>query len=255
MRRSIQGSMALVLVTVVIFGALGAGLTAQEMVEVSHPSHVHQGTCADLDPSPDYPLANVGPVSPDAESGSVEVGVTSLDVSLDDLVAEPFAVNLHESAENVENYIACGDITGAVVDGTLVIGLNEVNDSGYSGVAVLSATNSGGTDVTIYLGFGLSRDVAEATPVASSADPAGVAISILEYAFDAPTVEIPVGTTVTWTNDGGVIHTTTSTDGLWDSEILSSDDEFTYTFNEAGSFEYICSLHPSMVGEIVVTEA
>jgi len=247
--------MALVLVTVVIFGALGAGLTAQEMVEVSHPSHVHQGTCADLDPSPEYPLANVEPVSPDAEPGSVEVGVTSLDVSLDDLVAEPFAINLHESVENVENYIACGDITGAVVDGTLVIGLNEQNDSGYSGVAVLSAANSGGTDVTIYLGFGLSRDVAAATPVASSADPAGVAISILEYAFDAPTVEIPVGTTVTWTNDGGVIHTTTSTDGLWDSEILSSDDEFTYTFNEAGSFEYICSLHPSMVGEIVVTEA
>ncbi len=254
MRRSIQGSMALVLVTFVLLEVFGPGVTAQEMVEVSHPSHVHQGTCADLDPSPEYPLANVEPVSPDAEPGSVEVGVTSLDVSLNDLVAEPFAINLHESAENVENYIACGDITGAVVDGTLVIGLNEQNDSGYSGVAVLSAANSGGTDVTIYLGFGLSRDVAAATPVASSADPAGVAISILEYAFDAPTVEIPVGTTVTWTNDGGVIHTTTSTDGLWDSEILSSDDEFTYTFDEAGSFEYVCSLHPSMVGEIVVTE-
>lgn len=254
MRRSIQGSMALGLVTVVIFGALGAGLTAQELVEASHPSHVHQGTCADLDPNPEYPLANVAPVSPDAEPGAVEAGVTSLDISLDELLAKPFAINLHESAENVENYIACGDIAGTVVEGVLAIGLNEQNGSGYSGVAVLSTSNSGGTDVTTYLGFGLSRDVAAATPVASSADPAGVAISILEYAFDAPTVEIPIGTTVTWTNDGGVIHTTTSTDGLWDSGILSSGDEFTYTFDEAGSFDYVCSLHPTMVGEIVVTE-
>ena len=58
---------------------------------------------------------------------------------------------------------------------------------------------------------------------------------------------------MTWTNDGGVIHTTTSTDGLWDSGILDPGGTFSFTFDEAGTFEYLCSLHPSMVGTIVVT--
>jgi hypothetical protein len=66
-----------------------------------HPAHIHNGTCDDLDPNPKYPLANV-----DA-SGHSE---TKVEVSLDDLLAEPYAVNLHESATNLGVYIACGEI-------------------------------------------------------------------------------------------------------------------------------------------------
>ena len=58
-----------------------------------------------------------------------------------------------------------------------------------------------------------------------------------------------------WTNDGLVIHTTTSTDGVWDSAILNPGDTFSFTFDEAGTYEYLCSLHPTMVGTIVVTES
>ena len=266
MGRSVTRSLLTMIATVALFGTAGTGVMAQDLVGAPHPAHVHQGTCAELDPEPEYPLSEVEPVSPDAEPGAVEVGVTSIDVSLDDLLAEPFAINLHESTENVENYIACGDVVGTVVDGTLVIGLYEQNDSGYSGVAALSTTGNGGTDVVVFLGFGLSNAAAEATPAASSttaseATPAAVttaseetAVAILDYSFDGETVEIPVGTTVTWTNDGGVIHTTTSTDGLWDSGIMSSGEVFSHTFDEAGSFEYICTLHPVMTGTIVVTE-
>ncbi|MEJ7901725.1 MAG: cupredoxin family copper-binding protein [Thermomicrobiales bacterium] len=244
-----------------LFAAAGTGATAQGPVDAPHPAHIHQGTCADLDPDVAYPLEDIAPVAPDAEPGSVEVGVTSVAVALDDLLAEPYAINVHESAENATNYIACGDIVGEVVDGTLVIGLGEQNGSGYSGVVALSTTNGEAVDVVAFLGFGLSGTASETgaspvagTPVTENPAPEGTAVSILEYAFDAPTVEIPVGTTVTWTNDGGVIHTTTATDGLWDSGILSAGDEFSYTFNEAGNFAYVCTLHPTMVGTIVVTE-
>ncbi len=254
MKRSALRSMATLVVTIALLVAFGAGISAQDMVSVPHPSHIHQGSCNDLNPEPEYPLADVGPVSPAAEPGAVEAGITPVDVSLDDLQAGPFAINVHESTENIESYIACGDIVGEVVDGTLVIGLEAQNGSGYSGVAVLSSASSRGTEVTVYLGYGLSSDAPATTPVAANAVPAENTVSILDYSFDGATLDVPVGTTVTWTNDGGVIHTTTSTEGLWDSGIMSSGDTFSYTFDEAGSYAYICSLHPAMVGTIVVTE-
>src|ERR687893_742794 len=65
-------------------------------------------------------------------------------------VAAPHAVNVHESAEAIQNYIACGDIGGRVIDGDLVIGLRELNASGHHGVAVLEG-NDAGTGVTLYL--------------------------------------------------------------------------------------------------------
>jgi hypothetical protein len=70
-----------------------------------HPAHIHEGTCDDLDPNPLYPLTNV-----DADG----LSTTDVEVSLDDLLAEPFAINLHLSANNVATYIACGNIEAAV---------------------------------------------------------------------------------------------------------------------------------------------
>jgi plastocyanin len=234
-------------------GMLAGGLTAQEAIASPHPSHVHAGSCAELDPNPAYPLADVAPVSADAESGAIEVGTTTIEAMLDELLAGPHAINVHASNEDIATYIACGDIAGPVVDGRLAIGLYEQNGSGYSGVAVLAAAD-GGTEVTVYLGFGLSGAGME-MPVASPEAADVVEVSIVDFGFDGETVEVPVGTTVRWTNDGLVIHTTTSTDGLWDSAIMDPGDTFSFTFDEAGTYEYLCSLHPNMVGTIVVTDA
>jgi hypothetical protein len=64
------------------------------------PAHIHPGTCADLDPVPKYPLENV-------VDGSSQ---TSVDVSLEDLALEVYAINVHKSAEEADVYVACGDI-------------------------------------------------------------------------------------------------------------------------------------------------
>src|SRR5215213_4419908 len=60
-----------------------------------HPAHIHEGTCDDLNPNPQYPLTNV-----DADG----LSTTDVDVSLDDLLSEQYAVNLHLSADNVATY-------------------------------------------------------------------------------------------------------------------------------------------------------
>ncbi len=92
-----------------------------------------------------------------------------------------------------------------------------------------------------------------ASPVASPVGVAEVRVSIVDYGFEEERIEVAAGTTVTWINDGLVIHTTTATDGRWDSAIMSNGDAFSHTFTEPGTYEYRCALHPRMVGTVVVS--
>jgi hypothetical protein len=74
-------------------------------------------------------------------------------MTLDAILGADHAINVHLSAERIDTYIACGEI-GGVVDpsGTLVIGLREESDSGYTGIAFLSPGADGAsTDVTVFI--------------------------------------------------------------------------------------------------------
>src|SRR5687768_13794046 len=75
-------------------------------------------------------------------------------------------------------------------------------------------------------------------------------VVIANLAFDPAAVTVPTGTTVAWTNDDAVPHTVTSTDGAFDSGIFDPGGSFSFTFNEPGSFAYICQLHPQMQGTV-----
>lgn len=73
--------------------------------------------------------------------------------------------------------------------------------------------------------------------------------------YSVNVLQVKVGDTVTWTNDdSAMIHTVTATDGSFDSGFLDSGDEWSYTFTEAGEFEYLCTPHPWMMAKVVVTE-
>ncbi|MGC1666504.1 MAG: plastocyanin/azurin family copper-binding protein, partial [Bradyrhizobium sp.] len=64
---------------------------------------------------------------------------------------------------------------------------------------------------------------------------------------------VPVGTTVKWTNRDDIPHTVVETGSrVFRSKALDTDDTFSYTFANAGTFTYFCSLHPQMVGKIIV---
>lgn len=93
-----------------------------------------------------------------------------------------------------------------------------------------------------------------ATTAAAGGDTAGaMTISIVDFAFDPATLEIPVGTTVEWVNNDTFDHDVTSDDGSFVSETLAPGDTFSFTFDTAGDFPYVCTIHPQMTANIVVT--
>jgi Cu/Zn superoxide dismutase len=67
----------------------------------AQPAHIHQGTCAKLNPAPQYPLTSLA----SGTSTTVVKGVT-----LDQLLAGTFAINVHKSTSDLGTYVACGDI-------------------------------------------------------------------------------------------------------------------------------------------------
>jgi 3',5'-cyclic-AMP phosphodiesterase len=77
-------------------------------------------------------------------------------------------------------------------------------------------------------------------------------VAIDNFKFAAPTIAVPVGTTVTWTNRDDVPHNVVSTDNVFKSPVLDTDQTFSHTFEMPGTFKYYCSLHPRMTGQIVV---
>lgn len=78
-------------------------------------------------------------------------------------------------------------------------------------------------------------------------------VVIKDYSFEPNILTIPVGTTVTWTNQDNVQHEVASDSGTFDSGIMNPSDQFTYTFNQPGNYSYICKIHPYMFGQIQVT--
>lgn len=82
--------------------------------------------------------------------------------------------------------------------------------------------------------------------------PASTAMAEIKgFAFNPATITIAKGTTVTWTNKDSAPHTVTG--DAFSSETLNQGQTYSFTFNEAGTFEYQCHIHPSMHGKVVVT--
>jgi plastocyanin len=82
--------------------------------------------------------------------------------------------------------------------------------------------------------------------------PETVEVKIDNFSFGPTTLTVPVGATVTWTNRDDIPHTVVSTDGVFKSKVLDTDEKFTYTFSKAGTYPYFCSIHPKMTGKVIV---
>jgi len=81
---------------------------------------------------------------------------------------------------------------------------------------------------------------------------ANVAIKIDNFVFGPQAITVPVGTTVTWMNSDDIPHTAVSTDGVFKSKVMDTDEKFSYTFDKPGTYSYYCSVHPKMTGQVVV---
>lgn len=110
-----------------------------------HPTHIHQGSCDDLDPNPEFPLTNVQLRT----AGLTGTSETTVDVPLAELLDEPHLILIHRSAKDIGTYFACGN----VVAGKLTSAeqrLDETNDP-LPGTGTGDVLDSSGTAIDIAL--------------------------------------------------------------------------------------------------------
>ncbi len=99
-----------------------------------------------------------------------------------------------------------------------------------------------------------AQSVTTTTPATTQPATAPASVAMVEikgFAFNPATITISKGTTVTWTQKDSAQHTVTGNN--FSSDVLSQGQTFSYTFNDTGTFEYNCHIHPSMRGKVVVT--
>lgn len=89
-----------------------------------------------------------------------------------------------------------------------------------------------------------------ATPEASAIS-AAVEVNVVDFDFEPAEIEVAVGTTVTWTNSGGQPHTATARDDTFDTGVLTNGKSGSYTFEEAGTYPYVCTLHENTMQGVV----
>jgi plastocyanin len=90
------------------------------------------------------------------------------------------------------------------------------------------------------------------TRAKSEAKASALEVRVDNFTFGPDTLTVPVNSTVTWINKDDLPHTIASTDGVFKSKALDTEDKYSYTFTKAGTYAYFCSIHPKMVGKIVV---
>lgn len=100
--------------------------------------------------------------------------------------------------------------------------------------------------IMVVLITGCTSQKTETQPVTTNV------IEIRNFAFSPDTISVEKGTTVTWTNKDSASHTVSAINNEFTSETLNLGDTFSHTFNEAKTYEYECSIHPSMRGKVIV---
>jgi plastocyanin len=88
---------------------------------------------------------------------------------------------------------------------------------------------------------------------APAPDPTAATVTIGNFSFGPAALVVRPGTTVTFVNGDDIPHTVVAADmKAFRSKVLETDDRFSFTFTQPGTYAYFCSIHPHMTGKIVV---
>lgn len=229
---------------------------------VPHPAHIHSGAC----PTPGdvvAPLSDISEISGDAAGSTaaahIETSTTSVKIALADILAADHSIVVHHSADDMGTYVACGDIGGVVVDGTLAVALGELNGSGANGVATLTDAGDGTTTVTVYLTDEYGDESAATAPVVLS-----------DFKVEMTPTQIAVGQPVTFAigNQGPSVHELVlekagdvdvpleQADGTA-AEVEDIDagasGQLTFTFSEPGTYQLACHIPGHFEAGMVTT--
>ena len=106
--------------------------------------------------------------------------------------------------------------------------------------------------VGVALPLALTALVTIYPPRVNGEDAKGAEVRVDNFTFAPDTLTVPVNSTVTWINKDDIPHVIASSDGAFKSKALDTDQKYSYTFTKAGTYPYYCSIHPKMVGKVVV---
>jgi plastocyanin len=109
--------------------------------------------------------------------------------------------------------------------------------------------------LALSLSLGVVAAAAISGPGAHAAAAAGPTVNIDNFVFGPEALTVTVGTTVTWVNRDDIPHTVVANDKSFKSKVMDTDERFSFTFTKPGEFGYFCSLHPHMVGKVIVKTA
>jgi len=87
---------------------------------------------------------------------------------------------------------------------------------------------------------------------AADASSAPVEITIDNFSFTPVDITVKTGTAITWKNRDDIPHTVVSTDNVFKSKALDTDEKFSFTPTKPGTYTYFCSIHPKMTAKVVV---
>jgi YVTN family beta-propeller protein len=129
-----------------------------------------------------------------------------------------------------------------------------------NGGRTVYVTGEGSDDVTIVdLPGGATRSVSVGhaprkvvVQQGTGTNSSGATVSIANFAFGPQEIVIDVGQSVTWTNDDGAPHGVAYRDGAHGQDLLLPGAQFSRRFDHAGTFDYVCPIHPYMVAKVVV---
>jgi len=196
-------------------------------------------------------LTTDGPAEMDAVAralGSpVMASLASVPMALADFGAGVHAIGVFDQLDELGDHVACGQFGGfGAVGGDVQVGLVSEDGSGMHGVAWLHDNGDGTTVVSTVVAL-----PAGAMDVSGDGDDVDVAIRKSLY-LPSP-LQVTVGTTVTWTNEDLLPHTSTATQGGFDSGYMAQGDRFSQTFDMPGEFPYYCVYHPRMRATVIVS--
>ena len=104
--------------------------------------------------------------------------------------------------------------------------------------------------IGVFIGLLISACFVAAAAAQSKA--AATDVKIDNFTYGPSEVKIPAGATVTWTNRDDIPHTVVSSDKVFKSKVMDTDEKYSFTFQTAGTYTYFCSIHPKMTGKVTV---
>ena len=89
---------------------------------------------------------------------------------------------------------------------------------------------------------------------AMAANPPAAAsqVRIGNFTFTPAEIVVAPGTTVTWINEDDIPHLVAATGNAFRSKAMDTDQQYSFTFTAAGTYDYFCALHPHMQGKVIV---